>query len=155
MKKILSVLIICALCLTLCACGGTGSKDYDYIISLLEEGRYDMAIHVIEGLRSGLGTQAPAEPAPIADGEPVPPILRDMGWIFEMHLINESGPRLSLVSLEIKNLNNGAEQDSYLFPTEELGRLVLPSTESRRAGQGRAAEQQHQLRHSLLFQVCG
>ena len=128
MKKIISAVLVLLLCLSLCACGGTGSKDYDYIISLLEEGRYDMAIHVIEGLRSGLGTQAPAEPAPIADGEPVPPICRDMGWIFEMHLINESGPRLSLVSLEIKNLNNGAEQDSYLFPTEELGRLGLPST---------------------------
>lgn len=136
MKKLFTVLFIINMCLSLCACGGTGNEDHDYIISLLEEGRYDMAIHVIEGLRSGLGTQAPAESVPIpdgepvssTDGEPVPPILRDMDWIFEMHLINESGQQLSLVSLEIKNLNNGAEQDSYLFPTEELARIGLGGT---------------------------
>lgn len=129
MKKILSVLMICALCLSLCACGGTGNKDHDYIISLLEEGKYDMAIHVIEGLRDGtVSTEEPAEPVSNAGSEAVAPMLNGADWLFEMHLMNEDGPSLSLVSLEIKNLNNGEEQSSFFFPTEELERIGLGNT---------------------------
>ncbi len=129
MKKLLSILIILALCLSLCACGGTGSKDFDYIVSLLEEGRYDMAIHVIEGLRDGAdSSEAPTQPVSNDGNEAVAPILNGMDWVFEMHLINEDGPKLSLVSLEIKNLINGTEAGNFFLPTEELGRIGLGNT---------------------------
>ncbi|MGN1249488.1 MAG: hypothetical protein ACI4XW_05355, partial [Candidatus Spyradocola sp.] len=59
MKKTLFLLVALALCLTLTACSsGTGNADYDYILSLLDRGEYDMAIQVIEMLRTD---NAPAE----------------------------------------------------------------------------------------------
>ena len=128
MKKFLSALIVCAMLLSLCACGGTGNKDHDYIIALLKEGNYDMAIHVIEGLRDGAGSEAPAEPVVNGDSQAVAPVLNGMDWLFEMHLINENGPRLSLVSLEIKNLVNGTEAGSFFFPEEELEHIGLGNT---------------------------
>ena len=55
MKKTISLLLALVLCFMLAACGssGTGNEDYDYIISLLDRGEYDMAIQVIEMLRTG------------------------------------------------------------------------------------------------------
>ena len=54
MKKAISLLLALVLCFMLAACGsGTGNADYDYIISLLDRGEYDMAIQVIEILRDG------------------------------------------------------------------------------------------------------
>ena len=49
MKKILSLLFALILCFTLAACssGSTGNDDYDYLISLLDRGEYDMAIQLI------------------------------------------------------------------------------------------------------------
>lgn len=129
MKKLFSLLIIFVLLFSLCACGSTGNKDYDYIIALLEEGNYDMAIHVIEGLRGSVdNSKESAGPVSNAGSEAVAPILNGMDWIFEMHFINEDGPRLSLVSLEIKNLNKGSEQGSFFFPSEELERIGLGNT---------------------------
>ena len=54
MKKTISLLLALVLCFMLAACGssGTGNEDYDYIISLLDRGEYDMAIQVIEMLRT-------------------------------------------------------------------------------------------------------
>jgi len=139
MKKLFTVLFIISMCLSLCACGGTGNKDHDYILSLLEEGRYDMAIHVIEGLRDG---GAPREEAP-SGGEDassftaLQPQLRDMDWVFEMHLINESGVKLSLRSLELKNIFEAQETESFFFPTEELERIGLGGFELM-PGEGRS-----------------
>ena len=55
MKKTICLLLALVLCFMLAACGssGTGNEDYDYIISLLDRGEYDMAIQVIEMLRTG------------------------------------------------------------------------------------------------------
>ena len=53
MRKMISLLLVFALCLSLAACGGTGNETHDYILRLLEQEDYDMAIHVIEGLRDG------------------------------------------------------------------------------------------------------
>ena len=54
MKKAICLLLALILCFMLAACGsGTGNEDYDYIISLLDRGEYDMAIQVIEMLRTG------------------------------------------------------------------------------------------------------
>ena len=55
MKKVISLLLVLMLCSAFAACSrnvSTGNSDYDYIISLLDRGEYDMAIQVIEMLRS-------------------------------------------------------------------------------------------------------
>jgi len=145
MKKLLAALLILALCLSLCACGGTGNKDHDYILSLLEEGRYDMAIYIIEGLRDGIsGNTAAQESSGETLFTELQPMLNGMDWIFEMHLINESNRQLSLVSMEIKNILHGEEMDSYFFPQEELERIglggfVLAPNEGRSWGDGHPA----------------
>lgn len=51
MKKRLAILLLLVVCLLLTACGQKENPEHAYIMSLLEEGEYDMAIHVIEGIR--------------------------------------------------------------------------------------------------------
>ena len=65
MKKAISLLLAMVLCFMLAACGssGTGNEDYDYIISLLDRGEYDMAIQVIEMLRTGSAAVPPRQRA--------------------------------------------------------------------------------------------
>lgn len=63
MKKVISLLLVLMLCSAFAACSSnvsTGNSDYDYIISLLDRGEYDMAIQVIEMLRSN-SSEVPAE----------------------------------------------------------------------------------------------
>lgn len=53
MKKGFLLLLALILCLAPIAyADGTGNVDYDYIISLLDRGEYDLAIQVIEMLRA-------------------------------------------------------------------------------------------------------
>ncbi len=68
MKKAISLLLALVLCFTLAACGssGTGNEDYDYIISLLDRGEYDMAIQVIEMLRTSSAAVPPQAEGPAA-----------------------------------------------------------------------------------------
>ena len=50
LKKCISLLVILALCLTLAACAdssGSANPDYEYLLHLLDNGEYDMAIQVI------------------------------------------------------------------------------------------------------------
>lgn len=51
MKRFTALVLALALLCSLTACGGTGNETHDYSLHLLEEGQYDMAIHVILGLR--------------------------------------------------------------------------------------------------------
>ena len=54
LKKCIALLVILALCLTLAACAdssGSANPDYEYLLHLLDNGEYDMAIQVIEMLR--------------------------------------------------------------------------------------------------------
>ena len=101
MKKLFSLLIICALLFSLCACGSTGNKDYDYIIALLEEGNYDMAIHVIEGLRGSVdNSEESAGPVSNAGSEAVAPILNGMVRKFRSYLMTLTIP-LNLHALHL------------------------------------------------------
>lgn len=64
MKHILRLTLTALLCLALAGCGKTADKDHEYILHLLENGDYDMAISVIENLRDReLGTPRPVETA--------------------------------------------------------------------------------------------
>ena len=64
MKKVLSLIIILALCLSLCACGSKGNPDHEYIVTLLEKGEYDMAIDLIKLLKERDGGAVQSVPAP-------------------------------------------------------------------------------------------
>ena len=58
MKKGFLLLLALILCLAPIAyADGTGNVDYDYIISLLDRGEYDLAIQVIEMLRANNSSQ--------------------------------------------------------------------------------------------------
>lgn len=64
MKHLFRLILILLLCLALAGCGSTVNKDHEYILHLLENGDYDMAISVIENLRDReLGIPAPVETA--------------------------------------------------------------------------------------------
>lgn len=143
MKKAICLLLALVLCFTLAACGsGTGNEDYDYIISLLDRGEYDMAIQVIEMLRTGsadVPTQAEL-PAAVPDSpqeaqtEPDADIARSeftftgpgeasldaqvilengTDYHFPMDLINGTDRELTLQELIITDYVNGNKQDDF------------------------------------------
>ena len=138
MKKTISLLLALVLCFMLAACGssGTGNEDYDYIISLLDRGEYDMAIQVIEMLRTGSAAVPPqAEgPAEVPDsaqeaqteasadiarsdftftgpGEASldAPVILENGteYHFHMDLFNSTDRELTLQELIITDYENG------------------------------------------------
>ena len=143
MKKAISLLLALVLCITLAACGsGTGNEDYDYIISLLDRGEYDMAIQVIEMLRTGSAAVPPqAElPAAVPDSppeaqtEPDADIARGeftftgpgeasldaqvilengTDYHFGMDLINGTDRELTLQALIITDYENGNKQEDF------------------------------------------
>lgn len=129
MKRLLLCILSLSLCLSLLACSSSAKqKEIDYIVSLLEEENYDMAIHVIEGLRdqaSGLpeqpsAPQGPADPegpgqqpdsAPSegfsTDSQMSTPELVGPDMHFIMDLYNDSHDVLTLQRLEIWDERDG------------------------------------------------
>lgn len=138
MKKTISLLLALVLCFMLVACGssGTGNEDYDYIISLLDRGEYDMAIQVIEMLRTGSSAVPPqAEgPAEVPDSAPEAqteasadiargeftftgpgeasldaPVILENGteYHFHMDLFNSTDREMTLQELIITDYENG------------------------------------------------
>ena len=144
MKKTICLLLALVLCFMLAACGssGTGNEDYDYIISLLDRGEYDMAIQVIEMLRTGSAdvptqTEVPAavpDSAPEAQTEAGADIARDeytftgpgeasidaqvilengTEYHFRMDLFNGTDRELTLRELIITDYENGNKGEDY------------------------------------------
>ena len=128
--------------LTACGSSGTGNEDYDYIISLLDRGEYDMAIQVIEMLRTGSAdvptqTELPAavpDSAPEAQTEAGADIARDeftftgpgeasidaqvilengTEYHFRMDLFNGTDRELTLRELIITDYENGNKGEDY------------------------------------------
>ena len=136
MKKIISVALVLVMCFSLCACGGTGNEAYDYIISLLDKGEYDMAIHVIEGMRDSISTsQQPDQQhedqgggAPGEDGDRVfnvEPILNGNDLIFHVDVINDTSFVLTLETMLIIDRANGQELGTCGFEGPDLERIGL------------------------------
>lgn len=142
MKKALSLILVLALCVSLAACGGTGNKDHDYILHLLEQGDYDMAIHVIEGLRdsrtgTGETTQA-TEPEGAGatesarDGQDphhqqfdMLPEVNGEDWLFHMSPENLLEEEISLEALIIVDFLEGNELGGVQFVEGDLERIGL------------------------------
>lgn len=137
MKKLIALILMVAICLSLAACGGTGNKDHDYILHLLEQGEYDMAIHVIEGLRDG-NSNAPQQEVqqnvPNQQDSQNPPAPMDMSfdadvicngndWIFHMDLINETDQTLTLETLLIVDYLDDQQLGTSAFEGEFLNNL--------------------------------
>ena len=125
MKKSIALLLILTLCLSLAACGKagiTGNTDYDYLISLLDRGEYDMAIQVIEMLRSN-GSVVPEETPAGGQSEPADSaaitspgetsfdsqaeIINGTDYLFDIQLINGTGRQMTLHSMKIVDYENG------------------------------------------------
>ena len=125
MKKSIALLLILTLCLSLAACGKagtTGNTDYDYIITLLDRGEYDMAIQIIEMLRSN-GSVVPEETPAGGQSEPADSaaitspgdtsfdsqaeIVNGADYRFDIQLINGTGRQLTLHSMKIVDYENG------------------------------------------------
>ena len=140
MKKTISLLLALVLCFMLAACGssGTGNEDYDYIISLLDRGEYDMAIQVIEMLRTGSSAVPPQaevpDSAPEAQTEASAdiarsdftftgpgeasldaPVILENGteYHFHMDLFNGTDRELTLQELIITDYENGNKGEDY------------------------------------------
>ena len=147
MKKMIALLLAFSLCLSLTACG-TGNDDHDYILSLLEKGEYDMAIHVIEGLKDGkLDAQPDNQPKPADQGMPqqnnaqpgnqeflVQAESNGFDWVFNMELHNNTNDILTLESLIITEFVDDQQHGTYGFEGQDLamlpfGELVLNAGE--------------------------
>lgn len=131
MKKVISILLVLALCLSMVACGKsrTGNESYDYILYLLEQGNYDMAIHVIEGLRDGKvdGQSAGGQQSVVASGDHVVvqvPQNNGSDWIFEMTIANDTGVPLTLEAVVITDYLGSQPGPVATFEGDDLN--VLP-----------------------------
>ena len=127
MRRIVVFFLLLALCLSLAACGGTGNKDHDYILHLLEQGEYDMAIHVIEGLKSGKTDTAQQQQSQ-ASNERILELVPDntgSNWRFEMELANDTGRYLTLEAIHITDYLNGEAGPTVSFEGNDLGILPL------------------------------
>ena len=144
MKKAISLLLALVLCFMLAACGssGTGNEDYDYIISLLDRGEYDMAIQVIEMLRTGSAAVPPQAEGPAEVPDSVQeaqteasadiarsdftftgpgeasldaPVILENGteYHFHMDLFNSTDRELTLQELIITDYENGNKGEDY------------------------------------------
>jgi len=136
MKRLLSLVLSGLLCISLCACSSDPrQKEIDYIVSLLEEENYDMAIYVIEGLRN-LGSASPTDPtqsqAPeYAGAHPgnrqiMEPELEGTDMHFIMDLFNDSQEVLTLKRLEILDEHNGGPLELVaVFEGDDLRNVGL------------------------------
>lgn len=144
MKRLISLLLAIALCLSLAACNsGTGNETYDYILHLLESEEYDMAIYLIEGLRDGKQTQQPAQQQVSVEQQQLPentqrgnrivelvPDCTGTDWNFVMELHNDTGHTITLESVVMIDYMDDQVGSTACFEGADLdilplGRLVL------------------------------
>lgn len=143
MKKTISLLLVLILCFSLAACGGTGNETHDYILHLLENEEYDMAIYVIEGLRDGktdTPQQVPNDPqqqSPVTSDHVVEQVPQNTGtdWRFEMVLVNDTGRTLTLESVLTTDYLDDQAGPTSSFEGQDLdilplGHLVLEPGQS-------------------------
>lgn len=71
MKRILSLFMALTMCFMLCGCGDKNT-DHEYILSLLENGEYDMAISVIEHMKARETGVVPTEAPALSEELPAP-----------------------------------------------------------------------------------
>lgn len=130
MRKFLAFLLVLTICIGLAACGdnGTGNETYDYILHLLESGEYDMAIHVIEGLKDGkTGTVQQQQQLPASNEHTFELVPENTGtdWLFHMDVINQTEHTLTLEKMVITDRRDGQEFGTSGFEGGDLGRLGL------------------------------
>ena len=136
MKKVISLLLALSLCFSLAACGSTGNETHDYILYLLEEENYDMAIYVIEGLKEGNSNTAQQEAQQSTSDNrqdldtldqyfELTPDTNGTDWFFRMDLINYSDIDLTLEKLTISDWLYGEDRGTTVFEGEDLERLSL------------------------------
>lgn len=133
MKRILAVLLSLILCLSLASCKSAGDKTHDYILYLLEQKNYDMAIHVIEGLRAGkTDTTQPgsdhSQNVGLTDSDQVVELVPETNgtdWFFHMDLINQTQATLTLETLLIRDWLDDRELGTSGFEGEDLARLPI------------------------------
>ena len=127
MRKIVVFFLLLALCLSLTACGGTGNKDHDYILHLLEQGEYDMAIHVIEGLKSGKTDPAQQQQSPASNERilELVPETNGSDWLFHMDIFNQTAHTLTLDTVLIIDRMDEQELGTSGFEGADLNRLDL------------------------------
>ena len=142
MKKLTALILTVCLCLSLAACGGsgTGNPDHDYILHLLEQGDYDMAIRVIEGLRDK-NPNAPQQSQQTQSSnerifELVPP-SNGSDWCFEMELVNDTDRHLTLEAVHITDYLDGQSGPLSSFEGADLDILPLGRLELEPGGAAR------------------
>ena len=134
MKKAISLLLALAMCLSLAACGSKLNPEHAYILQLLEQEDYDMAIYVIEGLRrqkTGT-TQETTQPAPEQQGQDpyrqqfdMPPEFNGADWLFHMAPENLLDEPIFLEALIIVDYMGDSETGHNEFVNEDLNRVGL------------------------------
>ena len=127
MRRTIAFLTALILCLSFAACGGTGNETHDYILHLLENGEYDMAIHVIEGLKSGKTDPAQQQQSPASNERILELVPGNTGsdWRFEMELTNDTSRHLTLEAIHITDYLNGEAGPTIRFEGDDLGILPL------------------------------
>lgn len=129
MKRFLLLLMCLVLCLLPAGGGASGNPTYDYIIHLLDQGQYNMAIHVIEGMRDGKmeedSPQPQQTPAPFDQVTELVPESNGSDWFFHMDVLNQSGSTLTLDTLLIRDFQDDMEIGTYGFEGEDLNRLPI------------------------------
>ena len=126
MKKLLTVLLILMLALPL-NCSASANPAYDYIISLLENGEYDMAIHVIEGLKLYPDSNSAQDSGAVSGERTVQlsPETNGSDWMFNIDLINDGDQSISLESLKINDWNGSEPFGEHFFAGSDLERIGL------------------------------
>ena len=132
MKRFVALLLLLALCLCLMGCGKK-DETHEYILSLLEQGEYDMAIHVIEGLRDMGSAPAPESSTAAAEDESqrfeLEPECTGSDWLFHMDLINHTDSRLTLEAVLIRDFTDDVETGCSEFSGQDLQRLPMGALE--------------------------
>ena len=131
-----------SLCVSPLTCLASTAEDHQYILYLLENGQYDMAIHVIEGLKQFAASQGQQQ-VPVPQS-PVNELVFDtvpettgQDWIFRMDIINQTSETLTLEMLQIVDIFDDQPLHSFELAGPELERLGLAGlTLAPNSGQG-------------------
>ncbi len=127
MKKVLFLLLIIALALPL-NCLADENDAYAYIISLLENREYDMAIHVIEGMKMYGDPQGDVPGGEVPSSEKymqLVPETNGTDWMFNIDLINEGDQTIELFCLQIIDRADDQIFGEHEFTGEDLVRIGL------------------------------